>query len=107
MMRILGLLGKVCQIVKRCLNYSDFTGPITTAIVDPVPFIIYNDPVVAGSFLFAESEESIVDSHESIVIGQKESQSKKDNPKIFPGVNDELAKDDSQKLRVDSPRWLV
>ena len=112
MMRILGLLGKVCQIVKRCLNYADFTGPITTAMVDPIPFIIYDDPNVKGSFLFVEeSEESIVDSRES-GVGSQESIGDKpqitaNNKKQGANVNDELAIEYHPQPAIDKPRWLV
>jgi len=105
MMRILGLLGKVRQIVKRCLNYADFTGPITTTIVDPVPFIIYDDPNLKGSFLFAEeAAQSGVSGQES---ANEQSQTTRDNQKIIPGVNDELAKEYHPQPSVDRPRWLV
>ncbi len=103
MMRILGLLGRVCQTIKRCLNYADFTGPVTTATVNPVPSIIYNDPVVAGSFLFADGENKGADGQESMV----NSRNQKDNSKIFPGVNDELAKDENPQSAVRNPKWLV
>ena len=110
MMKILALLKELLQKGNWLIPVPVYSRVITN-VANPVPFTINNDPVFAGSFLFAvDSRESGVGSSES-GVGSSESTEKnpssQNEKKELPNVNDELAIENNEQKRKDIPRWLV